>query len=415
MAKRYDVVVIGAGAAGTGAARRLVEAGLSVVVIEALPRAGGRAWTRAAAGMTLDLGCGWLHSADRNPWTSLAIAHGFAVDRREAAWGRQYHDLGFPADQRADARDTFARWAERIATTPPASDRAADAIEAGSRWTPYLQAMSGFISGDGLERISATDYAAYDAASTDENWRVPAGYGNLVTASLPGTAAVHLATPVTAISLDGPGVTLALPSGTVQARAAIVTISTAALSGDAIRWPSALDPWREAARLLPLGDNEKIFLEIIDGDGPFAPESHLLGDPHDATTGSYYVRPFGWPVIECFLGGDGARRAGVEGRDAASARAIEQLVGLFGAAARRHLRPLIASDWAATPSIGGAYSHALPGHAVARHTLARPFEDRLFFAGEATHATDFSTAHGAYASGARAAGEVIEALRPGGS
>jgi monoamine oxidase len=57
--------------------------------------------------------------------------------------------------------------------------------------------------------------------------------------------------------------------------------------------------------------------------------------------------------------------------------------------------------------IGGAYSYALPGHAAARKALARPFEQRVFFAGEATSAGDFSTAHGAHDSGARAAEEVI--------
>ena len=60
--------------------------------------------------------------------------------------------------------------------------------------------------------------------------------------------------------------------------------------------------------------------------------------------------------------------------------------------------------------VGGAYSHALPGHVGARRELARPFEQRLFFAGEATHPNDFSTAHGAYDSGLRAAEESIAAL-----
>ncbi|WP_425301956.1 FAD-dependent oxidoreductase [Rhizobium favelukesii] len=48
----------------------------------------------------------------------------------------------------------------------------------------------------------------------------------------------------------------------------------------------------------------------------------------------------------------------------------------------------------------------------ARRQLAKPFDNRLFFAGEATSATDFSTAHGAYQSGVRAAGQAIIALKP---
>jgi monoamine oxidase len=91
--------------------------------------------------------------------------------------------------------------------------------------------------------------------------------------------------------------------------------------------------------------------------------------------------------------------------------AIAQLVALFGSDVRTRLRPLAASDWSRMPHIGGAYSYALPGHASARAALARSFDDRVFFAGEATNASDFSTAHGAYDSGERAAAAAIAALR----
>ena len=60
--------------------------------------------------------------------------------------------------------------------------------------------------------------------------------------------------------------------------------------------------------------------------------------------------------------------------------------------------------------MGGAYSYALPGQVSARQRLAQPFEQRLFFAGEATSPGDFSTAHGAHDSGIRAANEAIVAL-----
>jgi monoamine oxidase len=406
-----DIAIVGAGAAGIGAARRLAGSGLTTLVLEALPRPGGRAWTREVAGMKLDLGCGWLHSADHNPWTRIAERGGFTVDRRTPAWGAQYRDLGFPAVERDAARQAFAAWSERLVAAPPASDRAADALEMGGRWTAYIQAMSGYINGDELERLSARDLAAYDTASTNLNWRVPAGYGTLITASLPANAHLQLATPVEAVTLDGSGVALQTLAGTVRARAAILTVSTSVLAGDVIAWPAALDPWRDAASRLPLGRDEKLFLEIT-GDSPFAPESHVIGDPHDPMTGTYYIRPFGWPVIECFLGGAGARAAAADGPDAAFARAIDQLAALFGSAVRRCLRPLLASDWAGAATIGGAYSHALPGQSDARAALARPFDARLFFAGEATHRTAFSTAHGAYESGLRAAEEVIAALAP---
>ena len=405
----FDIVIVGGGAAGIGAARRVATTGRSTLLLEATSRLGGRAWTSEVAALSLDLGCGWLHSADRNPWTRIAEVSGFVVDRREPAWGVQYRDLGFSKAEQAAARQAFAAWSERLTTMPPASDSAADALVSGCEWNAYLQALSGFINGAGLESISVADYAAYDAATTGCNWRVPAGYGTLIVGSMPATVALRLSTPAEAIDLDAVGVNVATRVGTVRARAAILTVSTAVLAGNAIKLPAALDDWRHAATMLPLGRNEKIFLEIV-GDGPFAPETYVLGNPRDARTGAYYIRPFGWPIIECFFGGDSAAMVEESGPSAGFAHAVDQLASLFGSGVRQRLRPLIASGWSRMTFVGGAYSHALPGHAAARGELARPFEQRLFFAGEATHRSDFSTAHGAYDSGLRAAEEAIDAL-----
>jgi hypothetical protein len=88
MSADVDVVIVGAGAAGIAAARRLKTSGLSAAILEATGRVGGRAWTCDVAGLPLDLGCGWLHSADRNPWTRIAEAAGFVVDRGFGAWIR---------------------------------------------------------------------------------------------------------------------------------------------------------------------------------------------------------------------------------------------------------------------------------------------------------------------------------------
>jgi choline dehydrogenase-like flavoprotein len=166
MSTNANVVIVGAGAAGVAAARRLAQSGLPAMVLEATARIGGRAWTCEVAGLHLDLGCGWLHSADRNPWTRVADAAGFAIDRRTPAWGRPYRDLGFSQAEQAAATQAFTDWRRRMRETPPASDCAADALEPDGEWNDYLQAMSGFLTGAGLERISVADYIAYDAAST---------------------------------------------------------------------------------------------------------------------------------------------------------------------------------------------------------------------------------------------------------
>jgi monoamine oxidase len=411
MSTDWDVVIIGGGAAGIAAAWRLATKGVSTLLLEASQRIGGRAHTVNVAGHALDLGCGWLHSADRNPWVGIADASGFAVERRRSAWNQQYRDLGFSPEDQDASDEAYAAWHGRLMSDPLQSDCAADALEPGGMWNGYLQAISSYISGAGLERLSIADYLAYDAASTRCNWRVPAGYGTLIAASLPPGAALRLATPVEAINLEGARVSIATRAGSINARAAILTVSTAVIVGGTIRLPPELDEWRHAAAGLPLGRNEKLFLEIV-GTSLFESETHVIGDPRNPRTGSYYIRPFGRVVIEGFFGGAGAEVLAEHGPAAGFAYAIDELAALFGSDVRCSLRPLTVSNWSRMVHIGGGYSYALPGEAQARVTLARPFDDRLFFAGEATHRHDFSTAHGAYQSGVRAADEVMAALRP---
>ena len=242
-----DVVIIGGGAAGIGAARRLAESGHSTLLLEASQRMGGRALTVNVAGHALDLGCGWLHSADRNPWTDIAEASGFSIDRREPAWSQQYRDLGFSESDQDEADEAYSAWYKRLVSAPPQSDCAGDALEPGGTWNAYLQAISGYISGASLEQLSIADYLAYDTASTGRNWRVLAGYGTLVAASLPPTVALRLATPAQAIDLEESHVSIVTRAGTITARTAIITVSTAVLAAGTIRLPAALDDWCHAA------------------------------------------------------------------------------------------------------------------------------------------------------------------------
>jgi monoamine oxidase len=405
-----DIVIVGGGAAGVGAARRLAGSGLSTLLLEATSRLGGRACTQEIRGLDLDLGAGWLHSADRNSWAAIARSAAIPLDQSRAAWGAQYRNLGFTAAEQAAAWQAFESWTQRLAAAPPASDCAADALDPNNEWNAHIRAIVSFISGATLERLSAADYVAYDESSSENNWRLRTGYGALIAANFPREVTLRLATPVESIELAAHGLTIATPTGRIRARAAIVTASTAVLAGDSIKLPPELRPWREAAARLPLGLNEKLFLEIL-GESPFEAETHVTGNPRDERTASYYIRPFGSPVIECFFGGERAQLLNEQGLAAGFAFAIEQLGSLFGSNVRPSLRPLTASSWTRMTRVRGAYSYALPGQVGARKSLAQPFEQRLFFAGEATSAGDFSTAHGAHDSGVRAAGDVIAALK----
>src|SRR5262245_166702 len=172
---QVDVAVVGGGAAGIAAARRLVDRHRSVLLIEALPQLGGRARTVTIQSMPLDLGCGWLHSAERNPLAALADAEGQLVDRSEGAWRRQLGNIDFPAHDQQGAWAAFRRLKERLRRDPPVSDRACDALAHDDRWRPFIDAISSFINGVELDQLSVADFVAYDDMATNTNWRLPNG------------------------------------------------------------------------------------------------------------------------------------------------------------------------------------------------------------------------------------------------
>lgn len=397
-------VVIGGGAAGIAAARTLHDAGREVLLVEAGDRLGGRARSLSLPelGATVDLGCGWLHSGGRNAWTGIAESSGFHVDRSPAKWGEQWCDLGYSPEEQRAFGDAWDRWESAALAAADGPDRPlSDFIARDDMWRPQLDAISGYANGAPLACVSLHDWAAYERAATEDNWAVREGYGALVATYAAG-APVRLNSPVSRIDRRGRTLRLNTPAGVIEADRAIVTVPTAVLAGEALRFDPPLPEKRDAAADLPLGLADKVFLAV---DRPEWPANqHLIGDPHSARTASHRLSPFGWPLIESFYGGDTAEA--LEEEDAA-AFAIDELVGLLGSGWRGRLRPLAATWWRREPFVGGSYSHARIGKAAQRAVLAEPVEDRIFFAGEACSRADFSTAHGAYETGIAAARAIL--------
>ncbi|ABD85617.1 flavin monoamine oxidase family protein [Rhodopseudomonas palustris] len=405
-----DIAIIGAGAAGLGAAHALQGSGHSAIILEARDRIGGRGHTiLAAPDIPFDVGCEWLHSADRNSFVGIATSLGIAIDRSRGSWRDHSFDVGFPAQAHAAyyaAQDAF--YARVEAAAELAQDTAAgDWLEPGNRWNPLIDAISTYINGCELDRVSSYDTAAYE--DSDINWRLHLGYGALI-AAYGAPCPIALNTEVTLIDHSGPRVKLATSQGTLSAGKVIITVPTNLIADEAIRFDPPLPDKVEAARGLPLGVAEKVMLaldEPTQAHHALPIDGHLRGATDRVGTGSYDLRPRGLPVIAGFFGGRYARDLIEQGGDALAQAAIDELVGLLGSDYRNRLRPLAQSRWLRDPLARGSYSHALPGHAGARAVLAEPVDGRLLFAGEATSPDIFSTAHGARDSGARAARQAI--------
>lgn len=409
-----DVAIIGAGAAGLGAAHALKDSGLSVIVLEARDRLGGRAHTiMASPDVTFDVGCGWLHSADENSFVKIAEQLGFEINKSLPPWRERAYGEAFPQADRddfIDALNAFYDRAEQAAAEAVKTGRDCAAsiyLEPSNRWNPMIDAISTYVNGCELDQVSILDMDAYE--DTDINWRVRRGYGDLV-AAYGASCPVALNCAVTLIDHSAKRIRIETARGTIEADKVIVTVPTNLLADETIRFHPPLPAKVDAARGLPLGLADKITLALAEPEA-LPVEGNLRGATMRTGMGTYHIRPFGQPCIDGFFGGRFAQSLEDAGDGALAAAGIDEIVSFLGNDFRRKLKPLAESRWAHDPFARGSYSHALPGHAGDRAVLAAPVDGRLFFAGEATSPEFFTTAHGARDSGERAAGEVLTTIK----
>jgi monoamine oxidase len=406
-----DVAVIGAGAAGIGAGRRLREAGaVSVLVLEARDRFGGRVHTIAPAGFPLDRGAEWLHSADRNPLTPIAQRLGFSVHRRPSEWTTRLRRSGETIEAEADwlsTREAQTR-ARRKAAAEPIDRPLASLLAPEGRWNKLLDATSTWGNGAELDRVSVKDNVRYEDSGT--NWRLAEGYGRLFETLAEGLPTA-LEAPVLRIDHKGSAIRLETAGGTVIAKRVIVTVPTSIIAGEIIRFDPPLPEKISAAAGLPLGVENKLFISLEDRLPGFEHDTYLIGSTTSRETMSYQVRPLDRPAIYCFFGGRFAAALEREGQAAMFSFAAGELARLLGSEIRKSMAPLASTAWLQDPWSRGSYSYALPGHADDRARLAAPVDDRLFFAGEATSPNFFSTAHGAWLSGITAADAALASLK----
>jgi len=405
-----DVAVIGAGAAGIGAARRLAESSsVSVLVLEARDRVGGRVHTIEPAGFPCDRGAEWLHSADRNPLSPIAQRKGFSVHRRPPEWVSRLRRSGESLEAEADwiaTREAHLR-ARKKAAVEKTDCSLASLLVPGGRWNELLNATSTWGNGAELDRVSVKDYVRYEDSGT--NWRLREGYGRLFEVLAEGLP-VARATAVSRIDYHGPAIRLETPRGTLKAGRVIVTVPTSILAAELLRFDPPLPDKTTAAAGLPLGVDDKLFISLSGSFPGIDPDTFLVGSTTSRETMSYQVRPLDRPAIYCFFGGRWAASLEREGEGGMFSFAAWELARLFGNDIRRQITPLASTAWLQDPWARGSYSYARPGHAEDRAVLAAPVDDRLFFAGEASSPNFFSTAHGAYMSGVTAAEAALASI-----
>lgn len=409
-----DVLVIGAGGAGLTAARELMRSGISVLVVEARGRIGGRAHTDTSLGIPWDRGCSWLHSPNVNPWTGYArsndfelvpdrfIRHIYDGPRRMSGAEAAGYDAVDERMQR-EMGDAARRGLDIPATASFTRATLADP------WYPMAETRL-----TGWEGIEPANFSVLDSAQYVEDGddlMIPRGYGTLL-AHYAKDVDVRTGTPVTRIRWNARGVQAETRAGEIGARIAIVALPSAVIADGAVIFAPQLPvEVLQAHHDLPLGLLDKVALKFRRNVFPSERTEFLQLRRNDGRGMNYLTRHWDSHVCVGFFGGRFAHDLEAAGEAAAIEHALGELTTMLGGEVRKHFDRGMATAWASDRYARGAYSHCLPGRFGARAALTRPVGDRLVFAGEHTEQSAYGTLHGAHLSGIRAAAEAARLLR----
>jgi len=389
MPSNCQLLIVGAGAAGIGAAHAAQRAGIDYKIVEASHRVGGRALTEELApGIPWDLGCHWLHSGSINPLASVADQLGIHYDQELPTRGFYLNGNRLSAsDEMLYQQFTEEVWSKIKALDASGKDTAlSELIDLQSQWAPYYNYWQSLMTSRDVDCFSALDLVRYE--DTDENWPVREGYGALLqqhASDLP----VSLNTTVECIDWSGGEVLVITNRGTIQARHVIITVSTGVLAARDIDFKPELPiATQESIDALPLGCYNN-FAMLYGEDWPFDSDTP---DRIDYSNGddinfAFKLRCSGWPYIYCAVAGRQAEWLERQPQAESESLMMSALTSIFGTQFKHKIVKFKSSAWGGDPFIKGAYSASKPGCADQRKVLATPVERA------------FCTAHGAWQSG----------------
>ncbi|MBV9493937.1 MAG: FAD-dependent oxidoreductase [Acidobacteria bacterium] len=416
---RYDVVVIGAGAAGLAAARDLSGAGKRVCLIEARSRVGGRAHTLhlPTLPVPIELGAEFIHG---EPDETFAIvdAAGLLVYRLpDDHWWARDGELQ-PLRNFWDQLDGILK---RINKRRDVSF--AHFLRSRRNLTERQREMAiNFVEGyhaAHADRMSALAVAgeADEEQEAPKQFRLGRGYTGVfdwLRAGLdPERVDLRLGEAVRTIRWKEGDVTATTTKETIRAKAAVITIPIGVWKAPrdqegAIAFEPALPEKEAAVAKLEIGHVVKIVYHFR--------ERFWRDDQNFIHTTNRFV-PTWWtaaparaPILTAWAGGHAADSLLAERSDTRVDRGLDAMSETFDVPRKKLDALLVAAhghDWQADPYSRGAYSYAGVGGIGAHDALAKPIRNTLFFAGEATSSEQTGTVAGALASGKRAARALL--------
>jgi hypothetical protein len=447
MQREYDVVIVGAGAAGLAAARELAQAGRRIALIEARERIGGRIFTRLlprdADGLpnVVELGAEFVHGLPPALWSLVGEAGLAAYEL--AGSDVTFENGQWPPPRGPSWRRVLDGMMEWLAARPGA-DMSFSQYLAANRIDPADGAAAGnYVEGFNAadrDRIGIASLAqqqcAEDAIDADRLFRIAAGYAELMdflrTQFTSAGGELVLGAPVRTVEWSRGAVRIETAAArSLRAKRAHITVPQGVLQAGSIEFLPSPSEILGAARRLAMGDvvrtvlvfDRPFWTERRDGSLPRAAQRSLsdlsfLFMPGETPPTWWTPNPEPAPMLTAWMGGPRAAAllqsiAASGNRDGWLRQCLATLSKVFqlpGGEMERLLSSWHMHDWSADEFSRGAYSYVPAGALDAPAKLANPVEDTLYFAGEHTDLTGhWGTVHAAIGSGARAAGQILSA------
>jgi monoamine oxidase len=415
-----DVAIIGAGAAGLAAARRLQERGADFLVLEARERVGGRAYTFGSSGsVPIELGAEFIHGAHQ---ATLSLIDECGDSVMDTAW-QVFQLREGRLEETPDMWEAVERILQRVDLRAPdqSVETFLDALPSAEFSREDVEMVRSLV--EGFDAAVTTDASIvaiaseWRGASNRSSFRPIDGYAKLIH-YLAGIvhSRILLQTRVDEVHWSSAGVQIyATRFGhriKINARRAIITLPIGVLQSNRPAFTPPLPvAKRSAINDIRMGPVMKV---VLDFRSPFWEnvenarfrDAGVFHAPRCSVRTLWTRLPQRAPLLVAWTGG-GAAQALIDERQNPIEAALEMCGALFPSVdVHAQLRNAYFHDWQADPFACGAYSFVRVGAGDARDVLAVPLDQTLFFAGEATSSDDSGTVGGAIDSGYRAAGEI---------
>ncbi len=474
----YDVIIVGAGAAGLAAARVLQRHGKKVAIVEASSSIGGRAKTIEAWGHNCDLGAHWLHYGTRNVFLHYANALSdsnyeliqlnddympFDVENvnlhsdsrvsilnQDASNFKQRlrhvenifaGDVGFRAAGNYFSTNSQHRLLSQFYVNSVLHGYEPDLQSAKDEWDDSIGLVIGnFDMGKEWSRYSNSDYQSspwnteYNPDHVCKN-----GYGNLLKRSaidlFDGTKVnpVKLIkqTVVKIIDVRNDQVkVITNKNEELQAESCIVTVSNGVhnsgpSSVSHIKIGGWTDRHTEIYQNVPMGHYGRVILnlgqdifEIGEHKYAFIKINNNSNELQALTDGILFItNVFGSNIVYADVGGMLAENLVDKNIPLLENKIIQKIQvsikKMTGKDISLNKNNIISTGWSKNPFTLGSFASANPKTDDREHLFSDEFSvinDRIFFAGEAHHKTDWATVSGAHQSGCKTAQELLEKI-----